>query len=179
VPDPARLAAAVYEELRRRARRILASARGVTWIQPSDLVHDVYVKMMAGKSVDWRGRTHFTAVASRQLRHVLVDAVRAERAAKRGGDVRLTTLDAQHVAGPDAQPLDVLAVDEALRRLEQRNERRATVVVLRLFGGLTVEEIAGYLDVSEKTVKNHWRIAKAWLLKELSLHAGDDARGAT
>ncbi len=174
-PDPAELAAQVYEELRKRARRILAQARGVTWIQPSDLVHDVVLKLAGGKPVDWQGRTHFTAVASRQLRHVLVDHVRAERAAKRGGDVRLTTLD-RNLPSPDGgaghghgrdRAFDMLALDEALRALEEANERRATVVVLRLFGGLTVEEIARYLGVTDKTVKNHWRVAKARLRREL------------
>jgi RNA polymerase sigma factor (TIGR02999 family) len=165
--DPGELAAQVYEELRKRARRILARARGVTWIQPSDLVHDVVLKLVGGKPVDWQGRTHFTAVASRQLRHVLVDHVRAERAAKRGGDVRLTTLDRDRPSPGRDRAFDLLALDEALRALEKTNERRATVVVLRLFGGLTVEEIARYLGVSDKTVKNHWRVAKARLMREL------------
>jgi RNA polymerase sigma factor (TIGR02999 family) len=169
----ARLGALVYDELRLRARRLLSPRRGPAYIQPTELVHDVFVKLMDGAEVDWQGRTHFLAVASRQLRHVLVDHVRAERASKRGGDVRLTTVGSQ-IADPGVRDaVDVLALDEALRRLERQNARRSAIVVLRLFGGLTVEEVARHLGISETAVKNHWRIAKARLLADLDVPGKD------
>jgi len=165
--DPRSLGTLVYDELRRRAHRIMASSGSTVRIEPTELVHDVFVKLMGGKPVDWQGRTHFTAVASRQLRHVLVDHIRAERAAKRGGDVHLTTLDPQSAVAPQAEPVDLLAFEEALSGLEHKNPRRAEIVVLRLFGGLTVEEIARYYEVSETTIKKQWRVAKAWLAAKL------------
>lgn len=165
--DPKSLGALVYDELRRRAQRILASSRGRVRIDPTDLVHDVFVKLMGGGTVDWRGRTHFTAVASRQLRHVLVDHIRSARAEKRGGGVRLTTLDGSSAIAPRREPVDLLALEQALAALERKNARRAEIVVLRLFGGLTVEEIARYYEVSDTAIKKHWRVAKAWLAGRL------------
>ena len=123
--DLVSLGALVYDELRGRARRILASSGGTIRIEPTELVHDVFVKLMVGRPVDWKGRTHFTAVASRQLRHVLVDHVRAERAAKRGGHVQLTTLDPQLAIAPRPEPVDLLVFDEALSAIERANARRA------------------------------------------------------
>ena len=163
----AQLGAMVYDELRARARRLIADAGPSLELQPTELVHDVFLKLMRGAEVDWRGRTHFYAVASRQLRHVMVDRVRAVRAQKRAGDLRRTTLDLQHLPAVDGNPVDLLELESALSRLEQANPRRCSVVVLRLFGGLRVSEVAHYLDIGETSVKNHWRLGKAWLMAEI------------
>src|SRR5262245_15837170 len=130
------------------------------------LVHEVYVRLKGAGRESWHDRTHFLAVAALQLRHLLVDHVRAAQARKRGGDQVRVSLDEEAVATRDPG-VDVLALDEALHRLAQHDARKQRVAELRLFGGLSVEEIGEVLKVSPRTVKEDWRQARAWLAKHL------------
>ena len=161
----AQLAPKVYGELRRIAARYLrGEAAGHTW-QPTDLVHEAYLELAAAE-VDWQDRVHFLAVAARQMRRVLVDHARAKRRAKRGGGIRALTLDEELVPA-QAPDEDLLDLDAALDRLAAQNPRRARILELGVFGGLTYEEIAQVLDVSPATVNRDLRFAKAWIYKEI------------
>lgn len=156
----------VYDELRRRARGYLRSQPVGHTLTTTALVHETYLKLIAVEHVRWEDRAHFTALAARAMRHVLVDYARRTRAAKRGGGVRPTHLeDAPAISDLGADQL--LALDEALNRLAQLNERLSRTVELRFFGGMTTEEIAGVLNVAQSTVKLDWQKAKAWLYREL------------
>lgn len=156
----------VYDELRRLARRYLARERDGHTFQPTDLVHEACVKLADAPGGAFRDRLHFLATAARAMREILVDHARARLADKRGGGaLRVTWVDG--IAGTtDAGP-DVVALDDALRRLAEVDARKARMVELRFFGGLTIEEIAQALDVSHMTVSSDWRMARAWLAAEL------------
>jgi RNA polymerase sigma factor (TIGR02999 family) len=130
------------------------------------LVHEAYIRLIDHTRIDWQGKTHFFAMAAVQMRRILVDHARARDAKKRGGGVQKVTL-AEHVAIAEENIHDLLAVDMALRGLARQSQRQSQVAELRLFAGLTVEEAAYVLGVSERTVKQDWRVAKAWLLREL------------
>jgi RNA polymerase sigma factor (TIGR02999 family) len=163
----------VYDELRRQAARFLrAQAPGHT-LQPTALVHEVYLRLVDQPTVEWEGRTHFFGVAARAMRSVLVDHARARHAAKRGGRARAVTLGAAHgIAGGTADAeVDVLALDEALTRLAALDPRQTQVVELRYFGGLSIEETAHVLGVSGATVERDWKTARLWLRRELSADA--------
>lgn len=156
----------VYDELRRMAERFLASERVDHTLSPTALVHEAYVKLVNIDRLEWNGRSHFFAIAATAMRRLLVDHGKAHRAQKRGGGrQRVDLLD--DVFGEEGPQVDVLALDDALERLEALDERQARVVELRFFGGLGTDEIAEHLEVSPRTVKNDWRMAKLWLLKEL------------
>jgi RNA polymerase sigma-70 factor (ECF subfamily) len=129
-------------------------------------VHEAYLRLAEEREMDWRGKTHFYAVAAKQMRRILVEHARAALRQKRGGRPRRITLSESLVRVP-ALSVDVLALHQALTRLSRRHERQGRVAELRLFSGLLVREVAGLLDVSEATVKCDWRVARAWLLKEL------------
>jgi RNA polymerase sigma factor (TIGR02999 family) len=162
------LAARVYPELRRQARRLFAQERREVTLQPTALVHEAYLRLMGAEGSGWKGRAHFFAVASIVMRQILVDWARRRKAAKRGGDDPIGAL-AQ--LGVKQTNLDsVLIVNEALERLEKIDGRQARIVELRFFGGLTEEEIGGILNISERTVKRDWHMAKAWLRAELNDH---------
>jgi RNA polymerase sigma factor (TIGR02999 family) len=156
----------VYDQLRALAARYLRSERPSISIQPTDLVHEAYVRLVERDGVDWKGKAHFLAVAAIQMRRILVDHARAMSAAKRGGRAQRITL-ADELAPTLKPAMDLLGLDEALTRLASRNSRRAQVAELRLFAGMLVKEIASFLGVSERTVKDDWRVARAWLLKEI------------
>jgi RNA polymerase sigma factor (TIGR02999 family) len=170
-----RFTAAEYETLRElthRLRRRLGSGR--TLPGTDSLVHDAYLRLRSAGNESWHDRTHFLAVASLQLRHLLVDHARAASARKRGGGQVRVSLDEDRISA--AKPaMDVLALDEALTALAQRNARQHRIAELRLFGAMTVEEIAAALSVSERTVKADWHVAKAWLAKRLRNESGDGA----
>jgi RNA polymerase sigma factor (TIGR02999 family) len=162
----------VYEELRRLARLQVRREPARPPIQPTAILHEAFLRLSGAGNIDWQDRAHFFAVASTVMRRVLVDAARARRAAKRGGDVahvdhsRPFDFDALPDAATD--PAAVLcALDDALTGLAQWDARRARVVELRFFGGLTVEETAAALDVSPQTVMRDWSLARAWLSREL------------
>jgi RNA polymerase sigma factor (TIGR02999 family) len=167
----------VYGELLRLARERLRHERDGHTLATVDLVHEAYLRLVDGAAVGWQDRAHFFAVASSVMRRLLVDWARARRAAKRGGDRQPLSLDAAPSGASDGVLLDSVAapvrddtlieLDEALTRLAARSDRQARVVECRYFGGLTIEETAEALGVSPSTVKDDWRLARAWLYREL------------
>ena len=157
----------VYAELMATARRHMRRERPEHTLQPTALVNEAFLRLVEGTQVQWRDRAHFLAVASRVMRRILVDLARARAFQKRGGRRHHVTLDEQlAVTAPPS--FDVLALDEALNRLADFDERRSRVIELRVFGGLTIEETAAALDVSSDTVTRDWKLAKAWLGRELT-----------
>ena len=170
-PDAAdQLMPMVYDELRRLAARRTSAPGGRDSLEPTEIVHEVYVRLTDPQQIDWAGRTHFFAVSARAMRRVLVDDARRKRAGKRGGNSQAITLN-EAVAPAADRSLDVLELDDALTRLAELNERQAEVVELRFFGGLSVDECATILDVSRRTVLGDWSMARAWLRRELSREA--------
>jgi RNA polymerase sigma factor (TIGR02999 family) len=154
----------VHPELRRMARRY-AGRPGQT-LQATAVVNEAYLRLVAQEGQRWQDRAHFFAVCAKAMRHIVVDHARARAAAKRGGGARAEPLDEQSAAAPD-KAADVLALDAALERLHQDSPRRAQVVELRYFGGLTNDEIAEVLKTSPATVERDWRHARAWLYAAL------------
>jgi RNA polymerase sigma factor (TIGR02999 family) len=136
-------------------------------LQPTALVHEVYLRMIDLKRIDANGRDHFLALAARTLRRVLVDQVRIHGAAKRGGNAVRITLHS-HALQDCAPAIELLALDEALSALRAANERRAEVIDLRFFGGLSIEETAAVLGVSARTVRDDWTRARAFLYQRLA-----------
>jgi RNA polymerase sigma factor (TIGR02999 family) len=161
------LAPLVHGELRGMARRMLSDERRADEWQPTDLVQESYVRLLDWRVVRWQNRAHFFATTATMMRRVLVDAARARRAAKRGGDVEASPLDGLDIAAPE--PLvDILALEEALTALALVDPRPSRVIELRFFGGYSVEETAEALGVSVRTVINDWNTARAWLRHALS-----------
>ena len=157
----------VYNELHHQAARYLRNEHPGLSLQATDLIHEAYLRLINQQHVEWQNRLHFFAIAAKVMRRILVDRVRGRQAAKRGGsDIRLPLEDAMVVV--PGQDLDFVALDEALNRLAQIDSQQSHVVELRFFSGLSVEETAKVLDVSERTVKRDWNVAKAWLRRELS-----------
>lgn len=162
-----RLVPLVYAELRRRAAAQLARERGSHTLQPTALVHEAFLRLVDQHSARWENRAQFFGVAAQLMRRILVDHARARAAAKRGGGALSISLD-EAGEGPASPEADVLHLHQALERLAVQDERQARVVELRYFGGLSTEEAAAVLAVSEITVKRDWAMAKAWLFRELS-----------
>ena len=162
-----RLLPQVYDELRRIARNRLRRERPDHTLAATELVHETFLKLMPFDRVDWRDRAHFFAVASRAMRNVLVDHAVRRGAAKRGGGVVELTLD-EHDGAADHSLDDLIALGEALGRLEQLDARQARVVECRFFGGLSLDETAAALDISPATVSRDWTFARAWLHNELA-----------
>jgi RNA polymerase sigma factor (TIGR02999 family) len=165
----------VHAELRQLARiHMRREAIGLT-LQPTALVNEAYVRMTELCAMTWQDRAHFFAMASRLMRRVLVDAGRARHARKRGGSAIRVTWDENRMAGRRPDPAsDVLALDAALTALAAVHDRKARVVELRFFGGLTVAEAAAVLGVSAETVARDWRTAKLWLLREITRALRDE-----
>lgn len=159
----------VHRRLREMARRMLGEERRADGWQPSDLVHEAYLRLLDWRVVRWQNRAHFFSTTARMMRRVLVDAARARLAAKRGQRADVQPLDGD-VAAPGRQ-VDVMAVDDALEALAVVDPRPSQVVELRFFGGFSVEETAEALGVSPRTVANDWNTARAWLWRELSNRA--------
>lgn len=165
----------VYEELRRLASSYLRRERDAQSMQPTALVHEVYLRLLHDKPMLFQNRAHFCAIAATAMRRILVERARARHALKRGGIAPRVTLDeslAEDTSGPGgtthgAGAVEVIALDQALERLEAMDPQRARIVELRYFGGLSVEETAAELDISPATVKRHWAVARAWLAREL------------
>ena len=168
-----RLLPAVYDELHRMARRQLRRERTDHTLQPTALVHEVFLKLVDVRRIQWQDRSHFLAMAARLMRRVLVDWARARRYQKRGGEAVRVTLDPDDLAaaGP---PQDVVELDLALEALAREDPRKSQVVELRFFGGLSVEETAEALGISSDTVTRDWKLARAWLRRELSKDASPD-----
>ena len=162
-----RIVPLVYGELRRIAARALRREREGHTLQPTALVHEAYMRMVEQEGVEWQNRAHFLACAANAMRRILVDSARARRAGKRGGGANRETLsEALEVAA--AQPVDLVALDDALSALAALHARQAQVVELRYFGGLSIEETAEVLGVSPATVSNDWALARGFLRRELS-----------
>jgi len=156
----------VHNELHRIARGRMAGEREGHSLQATALVNEVYLRLVRGRSVNWQNRAHFLAVAARLMRRILVDFARARHYQKRGGHAVRVTL-ADDLALSDEPGRDLVALHEALETLARHDERKSRVIEMRFFGGLTVEETAEALQVSPDTVKRDWKLAKAWLLREL------------
>jgi RNA polymerase sigma factor (TIGR02999 family) len=162
-----RLAEHVYPELRLMARRYMKNeARGNT-LQATALVHEVFLRMVDVTNVEWKARAQFFAIAAQMMRRILVDAARRRGPRRRGGTPSVVDLDESAVVSPSPDR-SILALDEALTAFSQVAPRQARVVELRYFGGLTEEEIVAALEISPRTVRRDWDLAKAWLLRELS-----------
>jgi RNA polymerase sigma-70 factor (ECF subfamily) len=165
-----RLLPLVYGELRRIAARQLRSERANHTLQPTALVHEAYLRLVDQRQVDWQDRAHFLGVAAQTMRRILVDHARRHGARKRGDGVQCVSIDdARELAASQEMPL--LALDNALHRLEAVDPELSRIVELRAFGGLTIEEAAHVLKVSPSTAKRGWRTAKAWLNRELGTDA--------
>jgi RNA polymerase sigma factor (TIGR02999 family) len=157
----------VYSDLRRAAERLLRREQQGHTFQPTDLVHEGYLKLVGAEPLDASNRQHFIAIAARAMRQVLVDQARRRGAAKRGAglvEVRITNAD----VGLDLDIAELIALDDALARLGARNERLPRVVELRFFAGLSEQETAEVLGVTTRTVQRDWATARAWLHKELA-----------
>lgn len=164
----------VYEELRRIAHRYMRRERPGQSMQTTALVNEAYLRLVGSAPVEWQDRAHFFAISATVMRHLLVDRARARQYEKRGGGARQVSLDEAAAVSP-AQDLNLLALDEVLEKLAAIDERKSKLVELRYFGGLSAEETAEVLGVSEITVKREWLKAKAWLYRELTKGGGDDA----
>lgn len=161
-----RLVPVVYAELHRMARRQLRHERRES-LQATALVNELYLRLIDARQVRWQDRAHFFAMSARLMRRVLVDAARRRNGQKRGGGVQAVTLHEDVVVASDRGD-DLIALDDALEALAALDERKARVVEMRFFGGLSVDEIAAVLGVSDDTVTRDWNFAKTWLLRQIS-----------
>jgi RNA polymerase sigma factor (TIGR02999 family) len=162
-----RLTPRVYRELRRIAGHHMQNERAGRTLQATALVHEAYLKLIDITNVDWQHRAHFFAVSAQIMRHILLDRAKRRVAAKRGGKAERVNLDEVLDVGA-AKAKELIALDDALNALAQLDPRKARVIELRFFGGLSVEEAAEVLEVSPDTVMRDWKLARAWLLSELS-----------
>jgi RNA polymerase sigma-70 factor (ECF subfamily) len=157
----------VYSELHRTAQRYMARERADHTLQATALIDEVYLRLTDGGRVSWQDRNHFFAVCARLMRRILTDSARSRSYLKRGGDAQRITFDESlYVSGEPTA--DLVVLDDALRGLAKVDKRKSEVVELRFFGGLSVKEAAAVLHVSDETVKRDWRLAKLWLLREMS-----------
>ena len=167
-----RLTPLVYEELKRLARHYMRGEDPQRTLQPTALVNEAFVRLVDARGVDWNDRTHFFAVSASIMRRILVDAARTRASAKRGGGVKRVGESAAAQLDEIPAALDIsaeiVALDDALKRLAHMDPRRAQVIELRFFGGLSVEETGQALSVSPQTVMRDWKLARAWLARELS-----------
>lgn len=164
----------VYQELRAMAHGLLRAERTGHTLQSTALVHEAYLKLVKQGPPEVQNRAHFFAVAARLMRQILVDYARGHGAAKRGAAYRVKLEEGLET--PEKQAVDVVVLDDALNELSQRDPQQGNIVELRFFGGLTLEETAEVLDISPSTVKRDWRLAKAWIARELQ-RASDGKRG--
>ena len=158
----------VYTELHRLARRYMAGERSGHTLQTSALVNEAYLRLVDVKNVNWQNRAHFFGVSAQLMRRILVDFARSRRTLKRGGDAPTVSLEEGFIVS-SGRGADVVALDDALKTLAAMDPRRSRVVELRFFGGLSAEEAAEVLKVSAETVMHDWKLAKVWLLRELSV----------
>ena len=157
----------VYSELHRLARHYMRAERRDHTLQPTALVNEVFMKLVDVNRVEWKNRAHFFGVSAQLMRRILVDSARKHRNLKRGnGDAKLSLNDTMEIPGLK-QSVDLVALDDALKTLESVDERKARVVELRFFGGLSIDETAEVLHVSPNTVMRDWKLAKAWLHREI------------
>jgi RNA polymerase sigma factor (TIGR02999 family) len=163
----------IYGELKRIASNQLRRERPEHTLAPTALVHELYLRLVDQRGATWQNRAHFFGLAAQMMRRILVDHARAQQAEKRGGSITRVSLEEAlegswtGPGGPDRGAADVLAIDEALERLAQMDGEQGRIVELRFFAGLSVEETAHVLKRSPRTIKREWRLAKAWLYREL------------
>ena len=162
----------VHQELRRIARRHMLRERHNHTLQATALVNEVYVKLLGCQKVGWQDRAHFFAISAQLMRRILVDSARARGYQKRGGGIPKVTLDECLIA-PQEKGQDLIVLDDALKTLSAVDPRKSRVVELRVFGGLSVEETAEVLRVSSDTVQRDWKLAKAWLAREMGRGKSD------
>ena len=158
----------VYAELHRQAASYLRRERPGHTLQTTALIHEAYLKLIDRRDVSWQSRTHFFAVAAQAMRRILVDYARAKHREKRGGDNIKLSLEEATLVAANEKGVDLVALDEALTRLAERDKEQASVVELRYFSGLSLEETAEALHVSRATVARDWEAARAWLHRELT-----------
>ncbi|HVF72693.1 MAG TPA: sigma-70 family RNA polymerase sigma factor [Chthoniobacterales bacterium] len=166
----------VYDELRGLARGYLQRERSDHTLQATALVHEAYLRLVDQKTTTWRNRAHFFGVAAQLMRRILVDHARRHRREKRGGDWDKVEFD-EALAPAVARNLDVIALDDALQDLTKLNAQHARIVELRFFGGLKTDEVAEVLELSQRTVEREWRMARAWLRREIFGEKPHDAGG--
>ena len=168
--DPAaasRLLPLVYNELRRLAAHYMRGEKPGQTIQATELVHEAYLRLVGQERIGWQGRSHFFAIAATSMRRILVDRARRKIAEKHGGGAEKIQLEEALVFSPQKSK-DLVALDNALKRLEEMSPRQGRIVELRFFGGLEMEEIARIEGVSVRTVKQDWSLARAWLHHEIA-----------
>lgn len=158
----------VYDELRRQAARFLRRERIGHTLQTTALIHETYLKLIDQTKVDWQNRAHFFGIAAQAMRRILIDYAKARHREKRGGGEENLPLDEVAFVASGEKRVDLIALDEALNRLEKMDERQARIVELRYFSGLSIEETAEVLRISPTTVKSDWKSAKAWLYQEIT-----------
>ena len=161
-----RLMPLVYKELRRLAKGYMRRQNPGHTLQTTALVNEAYLRLIDSSRVNWQDRTHFFAISAQLMRRILVDFARARNSLKRGGAVQEVSLE-EALAVPLEQKTDLVALDEALKILANLNQRQSQIVELRYFGGLSEEEIASALDISVRTVRRDWSVARAWLFRRL------------
>jgi RNA polymerase sigma-70 factor, ECF subfamily len=159
-----RLTPLVYDELRRIAHRYVQRERNGQTLETTALVNEAYLRFVGGQKIDWQNRAHFFAVTAQVMRHILIDHARGRRYMKRGGQVQQVSFEEASMM-TEVRAAELVALDEALNELSKLDPRKSRVVELRYFGGLSLEETAGVLEVSVMTVRRDWRAAKAWLYK--------------
>jgi RNA polymerase sigma factor (TIGR02999 family) len=164
----------IYRELHLAARRCMSWERNGHTLQTTALINELYLRLSDLKLIDWQNRAHFFALCARQMRRILTDQARARQSHKRGDGAKAVSLDEALVISPQPSA-DLVAVDDALNQLAKVDDRKSQVVELRFFGGLSVEETAEVLKVSPETVARDWRLAKAWLMRELNGKKSDEA----
>jgi RNA polymerase sigma-70 factor (ECF subfamily) len=157
----------VYDELHRQAARYMRRERPDHTLQTTALIHEAYLKLIDQRNVSWESRTHFYAIAAQAMRRILVDYAKTAQRKKRGGNDIKITLDEAVLAARNERSVDLLAIDEALDKLAERDQQQARIVELRYFSGLTLEETADALHISRATVASDWSMAKVWLFREL------------
>ena len=158
----------VYDELRQQAHRYLRRERQGHTLQTTDLINEVYLRLIDQRNTDWESRAHFFAVAANMMRRILVDYARTRHRVKRGGHLQQVELEAETVAAKPDDGIDLIALDQALDRLFQIDEQQGRIVEMRYFAGMNNPEIAEILGISESTVRRDWNVARAWLRYELS-----------
>ncbi|MBS1798036.1 MAG: sigma-70 family RNA polymerase sigma factor [Acidobacteria bacterium] len=158
----------VYDELRLMARRFMRRQPSGHTFQTTELIHEAYLKITARDDRNWQNRAHFFGVAAKAMRHILVDYARSKQRHKRGGLAERLSFDEAAISGGAHRIEDVIALDDALKRLAALDERKNRVVEMKFFAGLKTEEIAAVLKVSPETVKRDWSFSKSWLARELA-----------
>jgi RNA polymerase sigma factor (TIGR02999 family) len=158
----------IYQELRRQASRYLKKERIGHTLQTTALINEAYLKLIDQHRVEWQNRTHFFAIASQAMRRILVDHARERHREKRGGAAENLPIEAADFVISPQKSVDLVALDEALTRLAEFDERQARIVELRYFSGLSIDETAEILEVSNVTVRRDWNLAKAWLHQQLA-----------